>query len=435
MKKHVGLCLLLAGCAGGVAPRHYEPPREFPEVSQLPANKDLPDPLVMMDGRRVTSAEMWEHERKPELKALFQHYMYGILPPVPPKVTWTVERIDPNFFGGKATKKEIAIRVAPEPCPTINLLLVVPNQKKGPAPVFLGINFTGNHALVTDPSVALPTAWMRGGKGEEVVNSRATEKGRGKAVGTFALEQSIDRGYAVATWYYGDGLPDKPDYKDGIYPYIVKVEGKDLGPTDCGAIAIWAWTFHRCIDYLVTDKDLDPKRIAVTGHSRNGKASLVAAAFDDRIALAIPHQAGCGGTAPSRCENPPGKMLHETVARINTSFPHWFCGNFKKFNDQVERLPFDQNCLAALCAPRPILFTNGVDDQWANPTGQFEMLRSASSVYELLGSRGLDAKDMPPLGALISSPVGYYIRTGPHVSDPEYWKIFLDFADRNLKAR
>jgi hypothetical protein len=425
---------LLCGC-GGTPVAKVEAPKDFPDVSQLPVRTLLPDPLVMMDGRRVTSKEMWENERKPELRALFQHYMYGTLPPVPAKMTWAVERVDPNFFGGKATKKEIAIRVAPEPCPTINLLMVIPNKRTGPVPVFLGINFTGNHTLVTDTSVAIPTAWMRQGKADEIVNNRATEKGRGKNAGTFALEQSIDRGYAVATWYYGDGLPDKADLKDGIYPYFVKVEGKDPGPTDCGAIAFWAWTFHRCIDYLVTDKDIDGKRIAVTGHSRNGKASLVAAAFDERIALAIPHQAGCGGTAPSRCENPPGKTVHETVARINTSFPHWFCGNFKKFNEQVEKLPFDQNCLAALCAPRPVIFTNGVDDQWANPAGQFNMLKSASSVYELLGSKGLDAAEMPGLGKLIDSPVGYYIRTGPHVSDPDYWKTFLDFADKNLKAR
>jgi hypothetical protein len=433
MKKLLWLALL-SGC-GGTPVARYEPPKEFPDVSQLPARKELPDPLVMLDGRRVTSKEMWENERKPELRALFQHYMYGVLPPVPAKVTWTVERVDPNFFGGKATKKEVAIRVAPEPCPAINLLLLVPNRRPGPAPVFLGINFTGNHTLVADPGVAITGAWMRQGKGDEIAGNRATERGRGKNAGTFALEQSIDRGYAVATWYYGDGLPDKPDYQDGIYPHVVKVAGKELGPTDCGAIAFWAWTFHRCVDYLVTDRDLDGRRIAVTGHSRNGKASIVAAAFDERIALAIPHQAGCGGTAPSRCENPPGKTIHETVSKINTSFPHWFCGNFKKFNDQVERLPFDQNCLAALCAPRPVLFTNGVDDQWANPTGQFNMLRSASTVYELLGSKGLDAQEMPPLGKLVDSPVGYYIRTGPHVSDPDYWKIFLDFADKNLKAR
>src|SRR5207253_6109327 len=128
------------------------------------------------------------------------------------------------------------------------------------------------------------------------------------------------------------------------------------GPDACGTLMAWAWGIHRAVDYLVTDPDLDRDRIAVVGHSRLGKTALLAAAFDDRIALAIPHQAGCGGTAPSRGQ------VGESVRRINTSFPHWFNSTFKEFNDQVDRLPFDQHCLAALVAPRPLLFTNAVED-------------------------------------------------------------------------
>jgi hypothetical protein len=413
--------IVLGACASAPAPGVR---RDWPEPSALPSHVELPDPLTMFDGRKVTTREQWEKERKPELKSLFQHYMYGFLPAVPSNVTWKVERVDPNFFGGKATKKEVAVSVAPPPCPTINLLVVTPNRRNGPVPAFVGLNFDGNHALVTDPGVALPTCWMRNGK--TVENNRATEKGRGTSVGTWALEQSIDRGYAVATFCYGDGLPDKNDFKDGIYPHVVKPAPD---PTDVRAIAFWAWTLHRAVDYLVTDKEIDAKRIAVYGHSRNGKAALVAAAFDERIALACPHQAGCGGTGPSRSKNPKA----ESVARINTSFPHWFNENFKKFNEQTERLPFDQNSLVALCAPRPVLFTNGEGDQWANPPGQFEVLQAATPVYRLLGSKGLEAAELPSLGTLVDSPLGYYIRGGPHVSDPEYWKVFLDFADRNMK--
>src|SRR5206468_6864333 len=142
---------------------------------------------------------------------------------------------------------------------------------------------------------------------------------------------------------------------------------------DWGTIAAWAWGIHRAVDYLVTDKDLDKSRIAVVGHSRLGKTALLAAAFDDRIALAVPLQAGCGGTAPSRCHNPKA----ETVKRINTNFPHWFDDEFKKFNDQPERLPFDQNGLIALCAPRPVLVTAAVEDQHANPAGMFDVLKAA----------------------------------------------------------
>src|SRR5207244_5720513 len=193
------------------------------------------------------------------------------------------------------------------------------------------------------------------------------------------------RGYAVATFYCGDVDPDRADVRQGIQPHVAKLGITRAGPDDWGTIAAWAWGIHRAVDFLVTVPELDKTRIAVVGHSRLGKTAIVAAAFDDRIALAWPHQAGCGGTAPSRCHNPKA----ETVKRINTSFPHWFCDNFKRFNEDPARLPFDQNCLVALCAPRPVLFTCAVKDQWANPAGQFDVLKAAEPAYQLLGAGGL----------------------------------------------
>jgi len=149
--------------------------------------------------------------------------------------------------------------------------------------------------------------------------------------------------------------------------------------------------------------------------------------LDERIALAIPLQAGCGGTAPSR-----GKV-GESVKQINDHFPHWFNAEFKKFNEQPERLPFDQHCLVAMMAPRPVLLANAVDDKWANPAGQFEMLQLAEPVYRLLKAGALDAKEMPETGKLVSSKLGYYIRPGKHSMTTGDWKVFLDFADRQLK--
>jgi hypothetical protein len=184
---------------------------------------------------------------------------------------------------------------------------------------------------------------------------------------------------------------------------------------------------QRAVDYLRRDKDIDGDRIAVVGHSRLGKAAIVAAAFDERIALVIPHQAGCGGTAPSR-----GKV-GESVRQINDHFPHWFDAEFKKFNSRPDRLPFDQNCLVALVAPRPVLFTNGTEDSWANPEGQFQVLGAADPVYRLLGVEGLAARRMPKPGRLIASRLGYHIRPGKHSMSKEDWKVFLDFADRYFK--
>jgi hypothetical protein len=403
-------------CCGVAAER-------FPAVGELPVVKELPDPLVMFDGKRVTSREQWYKERRPELKALFQHYMYGYLPPPPKEIKATVERKDEKYFGGKATKKEVAIQFGPEGTPKIHLLLVIPNQRKKPAAVFVGMNFCGNHTVVADPSVALPEAWLPT-RCPGCVENRATDEGRGKQVEVWNLENSIDRGYAVATFYSGDVDPDKPDFTDGVHPHYLKPGQTEAGPQDWGTIAAWAWGIHRAVDYLVTDADLDKTRIAVVGHSRLGKTALLAGAFDERIAMAIPLQAGCGGTAPSR------GTVGESVTRINTSFPHWFNDEFPKFNDQVDRLPFDQHSLVALMAPRPVLFGNAVEDTWANPDGQFQVLQGADPVYRFLGAGGLDAKGTPETNRLIDSKLGYFIRPGKHSMSKVDWDMFLDYADK-----
>lgn len=397
----------------------------FPSVADLPKQAGLPDPLVMQSGDKVASPGTWNAKRKPELKALFQHYMYGQLPPAPTNVSARVVRTEAKFLGGKGTLREVTISFGPQGTPPINLLLAVPNEQPGPVPVVLGLNFCGNHALLADLGVALPASWMPK-HCAGVTDNKATEAGRGTQPDNFAFETAIDRGYAVATFYHGDIKPDRPEFDDGVYPHYYKPGQTSPGPHEWGTIAAWAWGLSRAADYLVTDEDIDAKRMIVLGHSRNGKTALVAGAFDERFALVIPHQAGCGGTAPSR-----GKV-GETVKQINDRFPHWFCGEFKNFNDEVERLPFDQHGLIALCAPRPVLLTNAVEDQWANPDGQFEMLVAADPVYRLLGVEGVGQREVPATGKLLDSRLGYFIRLGKHSMGKEDWTVFLDFADKQL---
>ena len=400
---------------------------QFPPVSQLPERAELPDPLVMLDGTKIVTKEDWRSKRAPELKNLFQHYMYGYFPPRPDNVQFKVERVDPNALGGKATLKEITISFGPPTTPKLNLLLVIPNKRSGPAPVFFGLNFTGNHSVLDDPKIKLPTTWLADNR-KGVKNNRATDEGRGTALDAWAIEQTIDAGYAVATVYYGDIDPDRKDVREGIQPHLRK-PGTTPGPTDWSTVAAWAWGISRCVDYLVTDSDIDMSRIIVFGHSRLGKTTLLAAAFDERIAMVIPHQAGCGGTSPNRTRNPKA----ETVKIINKSFPHWFNGPFKEFGDQVNRLPFDQHCLIALCAPRPVLLSNAIDDQWANPDGQFDMLVAADPVYKLMGSTGVAAKTRPQIGELSNAPLGYFIRAGKHSTTPEDWRAFTKCAEVQLK--
>ena len=250
----------------------------FPDFSQLPSQPGAPDPLVRLNGERVATKKEWFGQRRPELKALFQHYMYGVMPPAPEHVSFKVERVDKNFFGGKATKKEVTISFdGAGGAPGIHLLLVIPHaHPKDPSsragfPVFVGPNFYGNHLLVTDTNVALPTSWMPA-ECPGCVDHHATDAGRGSQVDVWAIEQSIDRGYAVATFYYGDVEPDYANAPDGLRAHLARGSTPDQ-VNDTGAIAAWAWGISRAVDYLVTDKEIDARRIAVVGHSRNGKAA------------------------------------------------------------------------------------------------------------------------------------------------------------------
>jgi hypothetical protein len=394
----------------------------FPDPTALPSQASLPDPLVMLDGRRVLSREQWSKERRPELKALFQHYMYGAIPPKPADVRVAQLGEYPDFLGGKATLKLVRLETGPAKAPQIDLMLVVPNVRSVPAPVFLAMDFCGNHALTADPRVPLARSWLGNGcKG--CTNNAATEAARGSQAADWPLADIVRRGYALAAFYSGDVDPDREEVSEGLYAWLAGDDTAKNKPANRGTIAAWAWGFQRCVDYLVTEPGLDAHRIAALGHSRNGKTALLAAAFDERIAIAFPHQAGCGGSAPSR-----GKT-GESVKAINDRFPHWFSAQFKKFNDSPERLPFDQNCLVALCAPRPVLFSAAEGDQWANPAGQFEVLQAADPVYRFLGSKGLAAKGIPPQGQLVDSPLGYYVREGKHSMTSDDWTVFMNFAD------
>jgi hypothetical protein len=396
---------------------------DFPPPAQLPARPGLPDPTVMLDGTKVTSKIDWEAKRRPELKALFEHYMYGRYPAAPAAVTAKVLFRDDKAFDGKGTLEEVELTVGGPDWPKVYLLVAKPNSS-APVGCFVGPNFGGNHLLTPDERVRIPTAWVPASY-PGVKDGKATAAGRGKQADTWPLAEVVARGYAVATFYCGDIQPDRPEVKEGVRT-VVPPTGD---PADTATIMWWAWGVHRAVDYLLTARGIDPRRLAVVGHSRLGKTALLAGAFDPRIAVVIPNQAGCGGSGPSRHADPKA----EPVERINKAFPHWFNGNFKQFGADPSKLPFDQNCLVAMCAPRPVLFTNAADDLWANPAGQFEVLKAANPAYRLYGVDGITAEKMPELNQLLASRLGYWIRPGKHAMSPPDWKTYMDYADVWLK--
>jgi hypothetical protein len=387
----------------------------------LPAQPNLPDPLAFMDGRKVASKDDWTAKRRPELKTLFERYMYGRFP-APRPTSAKVLFEDRQAFGNNAVVSEIELTVEGAEASPFRLLLVLPAGKPK-ASVFLGLNFCGNHAVLDDERIGIPSVWMYD-RQPGVVQNRASAAGRGKAKDVWPVDMILEQGFGLATIYGGDIEPDEKDVRGGLFKQI---EGVGKPEEHWGRIAVWAWGLSRTVDYLATRPDVDAQRIAVVGHSRLGKTALLAGAFDERIALVVANQSGCGGAAPSR------GTVGESVTRINTAFPAWFCDNFKKFNDRPRHLPFDQHGLVALCAPRPVLFTNAEEDSWANPKGQFEVLQAADPVYRFLDAGGLEAKEYPKHFEPPSGTLGYFVRPGKHSMTRDDWKCYLQFAARHLR--
>jgi hypothetical protein len=433
-------CLLLAFCCIAFSSRAAT--TRLSDVKELPAQTNLPNPLVMLDGTPVTTAKQWTQKRQPELKALFEHYVYGEIPPKPKRLKFDDKVVDKKFLDGAATLKFVTISIPGYERPKIDLLVITPNAVRR-APVFLAMNFCGNHAIHPDPRIPLAQSFLgQGCKG--CTNNHATDAASGTQASDWPIAEIIQHGYALATFCNADVDSDRGDISDGVYAWLAKERTGSAtnSPThDRGCIAGWAWGFERCVDYLVTDGNIDKARIAAVGHSRNGKTALLAAAFDERIALAIPHQAGCGGTGPSRvapelaAPQSNGRPTAETIAVINKSFPHWFNAEFKTFNEHPDKLPIDQHELVALMAPRPVLLSNAEGDRWANPSGQFQVLKAAEPVYALLKAGKCDANTMPPNGKLIDSKLGYYIRPGNHSMTADDWRVFLAFAERHFGKR
>jgi hypothetical protein len=387
----------------------------------------LPDPLVMCNGAQVTNAQIWRTKRQPEILELFRKYVYGRAPIGRPKgMTFKVFDLDQKALNGLATRKQVMVNfTGKEDGPSMDILIYLPSAAKKPIPTFVILNFGRNHTIHPDPAISLPTRtrWMRSRR-------EAMEQSRGKSYSSYPVEKVLARGYGLATIYYGDIDPDfHDDFKNGVHPVFDKLIDGKRAPDAWGSICAWAWGLSRAMDYFETDSDIDQKRIAVLGHSRLGKTALWAGARDERFALVISNDSGCGGAALSR------RRFGETVERINTSFPHWFCDNFKKYNRNEDSLPVDQHMLIALMAPRPVYVASADEDLWADPRGEFLSCKNAEPVYNLLELKGLDAEKMPALNNPIQrGRIGYHIRTGGHGLTGYDWQQYMNFADRHFKG-
>lgn len=365
----------------------------------------LPDPLLAADGSRVTSRAKWAVRRRETLE-LFRTHVYGRRPRSAdqghPRRRRRFELLqhDPAAMAGAATLKRIAVHTEHATRPhRFEVILFVPNAAPRPAPVFILLNNRGPEN--TDPT-------------------------REHRSDFWPAEQVIAAGYGIAALQVSELAPDHPDtYRDGI---IGLFEGRSTAPRRgdaWGALSAWAWGASRALDYFETDEDVDATRVAVVGHSRGGKAALWAGAEDERFALTVSNDSGCGGAALSR------RVFGETVAEINRAFPHWFCRNFRRYDDAEDTLPVDQHQLIALLAPRAVCVGSADEDLWADPRGEFLSLAHASPVYELFDHPPVGPDAMPGLDRpLPVPPRQYHIRRGGHNLTAQDWRYYTDAAGR-----
>lgn len=392
------------------------------DESKVPAYL-LPELLQDDNGKKITTAEQWEKQRKPELMDLFATQVYGCTAKGDINVTHEIVKENPNAMGGKATSRQVKFTFSNGKKEIEALLLMyIPNNRTGKVPVFVGYNYKGNHSTTSDTTVLYSPGLSL------VREAGHSDWERGNQINRWSYDKIIDRGYAVATMCYHDIFPDKPELKDhSIISLFSGYNPGSIAPDEWQAIGAWAWGSSRIVDFLETQEKIDCNKIVIMGHSRQGKAALWAGAQDERFRIVISNDSGCGGAALSR------RKFGETVAIINKSFPHWFCHNFRQYDNREEALPVDQHQLIALIAPRKVYVASAKEDLWADPRGEFLSAFHAGPVYRLYGLAAIDSDEMPQLHTPVMGDIGYHIREGKHDVTEYDWECYLNFADKHFK--
>jgi hypothetical protein len=382
----------------------------------------LPDPLVLANGRRVLDAKTWTNKRRPEVLRLFEENEYGRMPGHPQDMSFDVFDKGTPAFDGKATRKQVTVYFSADKAgPKMDVLIYLPAGATKPVPLLLNVSFSANSSTVSDPGVKQGEIWGR--------DKKRVPASAGRAFGRLNVVPFLEKGFGVATIYYGD---IDPDFLGGI-PYGVrglylKPGQTEPAPDEWGSISAWAWGISRAIDYFETDRGIDATRVAIEGVSRLGKTVLWAGAHDQRIAMVIASCSGEGGAALSR------RNYGETIAHLvaPTRYPYQFAANYQKYADKVDQLPVDAHMLIALMAPRPVLLQTGNADKWSDPKGEFRAAVAAAPVYELFGKKGLGTSKLPPANKPILHDIGYLMHDGRHGTIPADWLVFLRYMEMYL---
>lgn len=362
----------------------------------------LPDPLIGSDGSMITTLDQWNGVRRNELLELFRGQVYGRRPDTEYSVQFKQNTLLEGAFDGAATGRSMTATVTiADRSFSFPFVVFVPVNSKQAVPAVVHIN---NRYFIP-------------------LEKAATEHDP-----FWPAKTLIERGYATASFHTSDVDPDRKDgYADGIRSFFAT--GQPPADDAWRSLSAWGWAASRVLDHLDSLESVDGTRVAVVGHSRGGKTSLWAACEDTRFAIAYSNNSGCGGAALSR------RAYGETVGRITSSFPHWFCKPFSDYADREDDLPVDQHDVMALIAPRGVYVASADEDLWADPRGEYASLIASAPVFRLLGRTSITNASMPALNQpRVIGQTGYHIRTGGHGLGDSDWNWFLDFADRLLKT-
>ena len=383
-----------------------QPPAANYDEAKVPAYT-LPDVLG-----KARDAKSWDARRN-EILEIYRRDVFGRAPGKPSKVGVEISA-EGAALDGKAARKIVTLSFGGDV--KARMLMYLPAAAKTPVALFLGYSFAPVQSVANDPAVPLYDEWTRSGE-----KRTSTEASRGRSVSQWQVEKILDHGYGLAVIDYTDV---EPDFNGGM-KYGVRSLYPAPGPDGWAAISAWAWGLSRAMDYLETARGVDAKHVAVFGHSRLGKTALWAGAQDTRFAFVISNESGEGGAAIAR------RAFGERTKDLNSRFPHWFCANFRKYDDKEETMPFDSHFLIGLSAPRPVYVASAEEDRWSDPRGEFLGAYGASRVYSLLGKKGIESDKMPGLHEPVGITVGYHIRAGKHDVTAYDWDQYLAFARKN----
>ena len=398
----VALPLMLVGCVS----------MALPKVSARHGGEAARPPLETAGLTR----QSWEAGQA-DLRTAFEAEVYGAWPEAGQARILDHTVVDTAAYDGAGRIEEYTLDLAGA---QTHLATVLPVAADGPVPVVVMQMFCGNHAaLGWHDGVSGPVTDRAPDCAPSGFSSWATRQVFGRHIMEPPVAEILAHGYALAFIYAGDIVPDSAAAADEALDEL-------SADVQTGAIAAWAWAYSRVIDVLEADDRYDPQRMAVWGHSRNGKSALLAAAFDPRIDLVIAHQAGTGGTTLTRSD------AGESVAQITQAYPYWFNDRFATYAGREEEIPVDQHQLIGLMAPRPLLIGGAWRDQWSDPGGSWRAARGANPVYALYGSEGLEQDG---LGAFEpEADIAVFMRRGLHGVNAADWRHFLAFLDAHFGA-